>query len=480
MHKATPIARVTLVFAFVAAILMWATLPQTAEGFAVLGHYDKVNARRWSDNIEPFLEGGLTYSFDADFFGGDPQYQTAVENALQTWANVGTEIYFDRAPYDAVATDDDLLATLPQNDFGMPLGFEGPDWLGANIEFFSRPSSFEYTLWGQTRTMGGKLAFAEVITSGGEILSADIYFNQDHSPDLESVALHEIGHALGLDHPEQALIYDEYEEEWVWRNYNPVTYEVEPYVDGGPGTIMWHAYQGVRRELQQEDTGGLQFLYEDLEVPPCKSGATIHAYTMTGGVFDYVQLYNDAGNFNLSDESSPHYELGLALLEDGLEEINDPGTGYLLLEQQDVPICACYTAAFETSTMIEFDIALLSGPAVDPDAYVAFIIEDTEFFRIYFSDLPEGMEFTAFGPAEDYQLRTDYYHVTICFDDIPPELIGTWFNAYFGLASDDGGGAPPLLANGATIPEPSTLAAILVSSILLAVGRRLKCFKYHA
>ena len=480
MRKAMPIARVTLVFAFVAAILMWATLPQTAEGFAVLGHYDKVNARRWSDNIEPFLEGGLTYSFDADFFGGDPQYQTAVENALQTWANVGTEIYFDRAPYDAVAADDDLLATLPKNIFGIPLGFEGPDWLGANIEFFSRPSSFEYTLWGETRTMGGKLAFAEVITSGGEILSADIYFNQDHSPDPESVALHEIGHALGLDHPEQALIYDEYEEEWVWRNYNPVTYEVEPYDGGWPGTIMWSSYQGVRRELQQEDTGGLQFLYEDLEVPPCKSGAIIRNFTIVNGIFDDVQAYNNAGGFNLSDESSLHYELGLALHEDGLEDIDDPCTGYLLLEQQDVPIFACYTSPHATATRIEFDIALLSGPAADPDAYVAFIIKDTEYFRICFSDLPEGMEFTAFELTEGYQLRTDYYHVTICFDDLPPELIGTWFNAYFGLASDDGGGAPPLLANGETIPEPSTLAAILVSSILLAVGGRLKHFKYHA
>ena len=80
---------------------------------------------------------------------------------------------------------------------------------GADIDFFSMPSSFSYGQY----SFNGSLAFALVGTYRGEILGVDIFFNEGYefsdNPgageyDIESVALHETGHAIGLEHPDIA------------------------------------------------------------------------------------------------------------------------------------------------------------------------------------------------------------------------------------------------------------------------------------
>lgn len=231
---------------------------------------------RWQRQpaLTPFT---LTYKIDSALLSNKPQAirdgaRVAFTNALGSWSSAtGGFVEF---------VEETRWVNAVPNANPLPPRWEGPstaEWLanqaafqaqgivpgwGANVEIFSRPTGFTITSQTLTRTMAaGNLAFSVVnTTQTTRTVSVEIYLNQDMNWsltggdgfDLETVILHELGHCLGFDHPDESASRGS-------PNHNPFTF-----LPGQPFCscdVMHSVYTGVKRVLTNDEKGGLAFLY---------------------------------------------------------------------------------------------------------------------------------------------------------------------------------------------------------------------------
>jgi hypothetical protein len=108
---------------------------------------------------------------------------------------------------------------------------------------------------------GGTLAHAVTSWSGNQMVSAKIHFddaeawqNAGSNPDLWTVALHEIGHALGLAHSTVS------------------------------GAIMWPTYSSLQRTLHSDDVSGILAAYSYISGPTtlCNGSNSNYSYSYSG------------------------------------------------------------------------------------------------------------------------------------------------------------------------------------------------------
>jgi len=220
--------------------------------------------KRWqTDESNPTLLT-LSYAVESDFLDTVPGAMDAVQNVLTSWSTATGNIRFTPAGYEPVENSSDnwIAGGYVWEGPGASVGSVG---IGANVDFMARPTGFSVNFFGRTYQFGPTtLAFALPISMGDTIVSADIYLNSDFNWstlgadfDVETVLLHEMGHVLGLDHPDQAAAHGA-------ANYDP--YTQAPGAPWSTSDVMHSGYypDGINRTLDDDAIGGVAFLYPGL------------------------------------------------------------------------------------------------------------------------------------------------------------------------------------------------------------------------
>jgi hypothetical protein len=191
----------------------------------------------------------LTYSFGTSF---PSEYKDAVRNAIKTWDNASLKINFD----EISGLADIVIEMGNSNHIGCPILFED-DILAHG--FYPPP-----------------------IESLGNF-AGDLHFynkwawsiNGSTNYDIETSALHEIGHILGLGHSSDSKL-----------------------------SVMYRRYMGIKRTLSPDDIKGLRQLYSESNSITIPTITTIEPVTINSNQFS-------SGGVIVTDGGNPIIQKGI-------------------------------------------------------------------------------------------------------------------------------------------------------------------------
>ncbi len=256
-------------------------------------------APRWSMSPGSLIEtgdrglgGGLEYVIDdslcsLNFIDGAScdDARGAIVAALRQWESGHPDVRF--VDVTGIIEPGFPLAVLGQSaqggeiDFFAQTGREFPPFLNGLTTgytmFYEQPSAGPVMLTNGTEaTHAARLASADVRVNAGRCYYIDPEKSKSTCLHLPSVLLHEIGHALGLGHPEDAPRYNLDSDA---RPQTPVTlnckapYEslnASPFFDGA-AVMVGRDVQGpgrARRGLTPDDVAGRDALYPSCGIAP--------------------------------------------------------------------------------------------------------------------------------------------------------------------------------------------------------------------